>query len=75
LSRRAAPAYLGCYVPGRQREGDKAGDWQGWYRAAIPLAETDYADHLRRTEEKGGNLRREHAGSIAGIRYSTLPNL
>jgi hypothetical protein len=24
-----------------------------WYRTAIPLAETAYADHLRRVEEKG----------------------
>jgi hypothetical protein len=33
--------------------GDKAGNWQGWYRTAIPLAEAAYADHLRRAE-KGG---------------------
>jgi hypothetical protein len=35
--------------------GDKAGAWQGWYRTAIPLAETAYADHLRRMDEKGGS--------------------
>ncbi len=34
--------------------GDKAGNWQGWYRTAIPLAEAAYADHLRRVE-KGGD--------------------
>lgn len=32
--------------------GDKAGDWRGWYRTAVPLAETAYAEHLRRVQEK-----------------------
>src|SRR5688572_4705908 len=32
--------------------GDKAGHWRGWYRTAIPLAETAYADHLRRIGER-----------------------
>jgi hypothetical protein len=32
--------------------GDKAGNWNRWYRAAVPTAETAYADHLRRIEEK-----------------------
>jgi hypothetical protein len=26
--------------------GDKAGDWRGWYRRAIPRAEQLYAEHL-----------------------------
>jgi hypothetical protein len=34
--------------------GDKAGNWRGWYRTAIPLAEAAYADHLRRMEKGGG---------------------
>ncbi|PWK70360.1 hypothetical protein BCL76_105313 [Streptomyces sp. CG 926] len=31
--------------------GDKAGEWQGWYRSAIPLAEKAYADYLTEGEE------------------------
>lgn len=34
--------------------GDKAGNWKGWYRTAIPEAEAAYADHLRRTAKEGG---------------------
>src|SRR5579863_1395533 len=26
--------------------GDKAGNWEGWYRAAIPLADERFAQHL-----------------------------
>jgi hypothetical protein len=26
--------------------GDKAGDWRGWYRKAIPRAEQLYAEHV-----------------------------
>ena len=26
--------------------GDKAGDWRGWYRRAIPRAEHLYAEHI-----------------------------
>jgi hypothetical protein len=33
--------------------GDKAGNWRGWYRTAIPLAETAYADHLSRIAKQG----------------------
>lgn len=33
--------------------GDKSGNWRGWYRTAIPLAEGSYADHLKRLAEKG----------------------
>ena len=29
--------------------GDKAGNWRGWYRTAVPMAETAYAEHLKRT--------------------------
>jgi len=34
--------------------GDKAGDWQGWYRRAIPEAERLYEHYLkeRRSEEE-----------------------
>jgi hypothetical protein len=31
--------------------GDKAGNWQGWYEVAIPLAEARYAEHLAALEE------------------------
>ncbi|MBT2480030.1 type II toxin-antitoxin system RelE/ParE family toxin [Streptomyces sp. ISL-94] len=31
--------------------GDKAGDWQGWYRSAIPRAEQAYEDYLTQPEE------------------------
>ncbi|MGW0395956.1 type II toxin-antitoxin system RelE/ParE family toxin [Streptomyces sp. NPDC003042] len=31
--------------------GDKAGDWQGWYRSAIPEAEKAYEDYLTQPEE------------------------
>lgn len=34
--------------------GDKAGNWRGWYRTAIPFAETAYADHLKRMAPEGG---------------------
>jgi hypothetical protein len=35
--------------------GDKAGDWQGWYRSNIPVAEQRYADYLAEVEtEKEG---------------------
>jgi len=36
--------------------GDKAGNWRGWYRTAVPLAETAYADHLNRMVKDGGDL-------------------
>ena len=26
--------------------GDKAGNWEGWYREAIPLADERFAQHL-----------------------------
>jgi hypothetical protein len=34
--------------------GDKAGNWHGWYRTAIPRAEAVYADHLERVQKEGG---------------------
>ena len=34
--------------------GDKSGNWQGWYRTAIPVAEAAYAEHLQRLQEKDG---------------------
>jgi hypothetical protein len=30
--------------------GDKSGDWQGWYRRAIPRAEELYAEYLKERE-------------------------
>jgi hypothetical protein len=30
--------------------GDKAGNWRGWYKTAIPEAEQAYEDHLKRIE-------------------------
>jgi hypothetical protein len=35
--------------------GDKSGDWQGWYRRAIPRAEELYEEYLkeREAEEAG----------------------
>jgi hypothetical protein len=30
--------------------GDKSGDWKGWYRRNIPLAEERYSEHLARLE-------------------------
>lgn len=33
--------------------GDKAGNWQRWYRTAIPEAEAAYEEHLERSK-KGG---------------------
>jgi hypothetical protein len=29
--------------------GDKAGNWSGWYRVAVPLAEQAYEDHVNLT--------------------------
>jgi hypothetical protein len=26
--------------------GDKAGNWEGWYRQAIPLADERFEEHL-----------------------------
>jgi hypothetical protein len=35
--------------------GDKSGNWQRWYRTAIPAAELAYAEHVRRLQEKDGD--------------------
>lgn len=32
--------------------GDKAGNWDGWYRQAIPLADERFSEHLRALEEE-----------------------
>jgi hypothetical protein len=34
--------------------GDKSGDWQGWYRRAIPHAEELYAEYLKEREAEEG---------------------
>jgi hypothetical protein len=31
--------------------GDKTGDWERWYRRAIPVADRLYQEHLRRSKE------------------------
>jgi len=33
--------------------GDKAGDWRGWYRKAIPRAEQLYAVHMEAKANRG----------------------
>jgi hypothetical protein len=35
--------------------GDKSGNWEGWYREAIPLADKRFAEHLRKLEEQDGD--------------------
>jgi hypothetical protein len=35
--------------------GDKSGDWQGWYRKAIPHAEVLYAQYLKEREAEEGS--------------------
>ncbi len=32
--------------------GDKSGQWQAWYRTAIPLADTRFEEHLTRLKEE-----------------------
>ncbi|GAA3376849.1 hypothetical protein GCM10020367_50170 [Streptomyces sannanensis] len=32
--------------------GDKAGNWEGWYEEAIPIADARYEDHLKVLEAK-----------------------
>jgi hypothetical protein len=32
--------------------GDKSGNWEGWYRVAIPLADRRFAEHLAQLEEE-----------------------
>ncbi|GAA0968536.1 type II toxin-antitoxin system RelE/ParE family toxin [Actinocorallia libanotica] len=34
--------------------GDKSGDWSGWYRRAIPLAEELYAQYVKEREAEEG---------------------
>jgi hypothetical protein len=33
--------------------GDKAGNWEGWYREAIPLADERFDEHLIALKEEG----------------------
>jgi hypothetical protein len=37
--------------------GDKAGDWRGWYRKAIPRAEQLYAEHIEAIGSRGAGDR------------------
>lgn len=32
--------------------GDKEGNWEGWYRVAIPLADRRFAEHLAQLDEE-----------------------
>jgi hypothetical protein len=32
--------------------GDKAGNWEGWYRVAVPLADERFAQHLAELAEE-----------------------
>ncbi|WP_280508621.1 type II toxin-antitoxin system RelE/ParE family toxin [Nocardia flavorosea] len=32
--------------------GDKSGQWQQWYREAVPLADKRFAEHLAAVKEK-----------------------
>jgi hypothetical protein len=32
--------------------GDKAGNWDGWYHKAVPLADQRYTEHLKKLQEK-----------------------
>jgi hypothetical protein len=32
--------------------GDKSGQWQSWYRTAIPLADERFEEHLTRLKEE-----------------------
>src|SRR5215468_8764818 len=43
--------------------GDKAGNWRGWYRSAVPRAETAYADHLARMAKQEGGQGGERASA------------
>ena len=33
--------------------GDKSGNWEGWYREAVPLADDRYEEHLMVIEKTG----------------------
>jgi len=33
--------------------GDKSGRWHTWYRTAIPLADTRFAEHLASLQAEG----------------------
>lgn len=37
--------------------GDKSGDWQGWYRRAIPRAEELYEEYLKEREAEAEETR------------------
>lgn len=37
--------------------GDKAGQWEAWYREAIPLAEQRYAIYLKERAQEEGDQR------------------
>lgn len=49
---------LFVFDPDRQAvilvDGNKAGNWSGWYRLAVPQAEQVYAEHLKRIDGAEG---------------------
>lgn len=58
LGRRHGSAVAVRVRPGPPRRhlvgGDKAGNWSGWYRVAVPQAEQAYAEHLKRIDGEDG---------------------
>lgn len=52
------PRLLFVFDPDRQAVilvgGDKAGNWSGWCRVAVPQAEQAYAEHLKRIDGEDG---------------------
>lgn len=49
---------LFCFDPAREAiflvAGDKSGNWNQWYREAIPLADERFAEHLIALKEQEG---------------------
>lgn len=52
---------LFAFDPGREAiflvAGDKAGNWDGWYRKAIPLADERFRQHLIELEAEKAKKR------------------
>jgi DNA-binding XRE family transcriptional regulator len=44
--------------------GDKAGNWEGWYREAIPLADERFAQHLAEMRAAAGLSQAELADAL-----------
>ena len=55
--------------------GDKAGNWDGWYRQAIPLADERFTEHLIELEAEEPKKRRAAAtpsGVMSRLRAARL---